>query len=45
MAGGNRVPIEAGNTTTMTDPRFLRRIEGAYKSLREGCGVGTEDVE
>ena len=27
------------------DPRFLRRIEQARKSLREGCGVRIEDVE
>ena len=26
------------------DPRFLRRIESARKSLREGCGVRLEDV-
>jgi prevent-host-death family protein len=27
------------------DPRFLRRIEQARKSLREGRGVRIEDVE
>jgi prevent-host-death family protein len=27
------------------DPRFLRRIEHARKSLREGRGVRIEDVE
>jgi prevent-host-death family protein len=27
------------------DPRFLRRIEQARKSLREGRGVKVEDVE
>ena len=27
------------------DPRFLRRIEQARKSLREGHGVKIEDVE
>jgi PHD/YefM family antitoxin component YafN of YafNO toxin-antitoxin module len=27
------------------DPRFLRRIESARKSLREGSGVRIEDVE
>jgi len=27
------------------DPRFLRRIERARKSLREGRGVRIEDVE
>ena len=27
------------------DPRFLRRIEEARKSLREGRGVKIEDVE
>jgi prevent-host-death family protein len=27
------------------DPRFLRRIEDARKSLREGCGVKIEDFE
>jgi prevent-host-death family protein len=27
------------------DPRFLRRIERARKSLREGRGVKIEDVE
>jgi prevent-host-death family protein len=27
------------------DPRFLRRIEQARKSLREGHGVRIEDVE
>jgi len=27
------------------DPRFLRRIEEARKSLREGRGVRIEDVE
>lgn len=27
------------------DPRFLRRIEGARKSLRERRGVRLEDVE
>jgi prevent-host-death family protein len=27
------------------DPRFLRRIERARKSLREGHGVKIEDVE
>ena len=45
MAGGDRVPMEIGVTTTMTDPRFLRRIEGACESLRAGCGVRIEDVE
>jgi hypothetical protein len=45
MAGGDRVPMEIGVTTTMTDPRFLCRIEGACESLREGCGVRIEDVE
>ena len=28
-----------------SDPRFLRRIEKARKSLREGRGVRIEDVE
>ena len=27
------------------DPRFLRRVEQARKSLREGRGVRIEDVE
>ena len=27
------------------DPRFLRRIEAARKSLREGRGVKLEDVD
>jgi prevent-host-death family protein len=27
------------------DPRFLRRIESARKSLREGRGVRIEDIE
>jgi hypothetical protein len=27
------------------DPRFLRRIEQSRRSLREGRGVGIEDVE
>jgi hypothetical protein len=27
------------------DPRFLRRIEQARKSLRDGRGVSIEDVE
>jgi prevent-host-death family protein len=27
------------------DPRFLRRIEQARKSLREGHGVTIEDIE
>ena len=27
------------------DPRFLRRIEQARRSLREGRGVQLEDVE
>jgi antitoxin (DNA-binding transcriptional repressor) of toxin-antitoxin stability system len=27
------------------DPRFLRRIEQARKSLREGRGIKIEDVE
>ena len=27
------------------DPRFLRRIEKARKNLREGHGVGIEDLE
>jgi prevent-host-death family protein len=27
------------------DPRFLRRIERARASLREGCGVRLEDIE
>jgi prevent-host-death family protein len=27
------------------DPRFLRRIENARKSLREGRGVRIEDIE
>jgi len=27
------------------DPRLLRRIEAARKSLREGRGVGLEDVK
>jgi prevent-host-death family protein len=27
------------------DPRFLRRVEQARKSLREGRGVRVEDVE
>ena len=27
------------------DPRFLRRIERARKSLREGSGVRIEDIE
>ncbi|MGH7046083.1 MAG: type II toxin-antitoxin system Phd/YefM family antitoxin [Stellaceae bacterium] len=27
------------------DPRFLRRIEQARKSLREGRGIRIEDVE
>jgi hypothetical protein len=37
--------MEIGVTTTMTDARFLRRIEGVCKSLREGCGVRIENVE
>jgi hypothetical protein len=37
--------MEVGVTTTMTDPRFLRRIERARNSLREGRGVRIEDVE
>ena len=36
MAGGNRAPMEIGITTTMTDRRFLRRIEDACESLGEG---------
>jgi prevent-host-death family protein len=28
-----------------SDPRFLRRVEQARKSLREGRGVRIEDVE
>jgi PHD/YefM family antitoxin component YafN of YafNO toxin-antitoxin module len=28
-----------------SDPRFLRRIERARKSLRRGRGVSIEDVE
>ncbi len=28
-----------------SDPRFLRRIEEARKSLREGRGAKIEDVE
>jgi prevent-host-death family protein len=28
-----------------SDPRFLRRIEQARKSLREGRGVRIEDIE
>jgi hypothetical protein len=27
------------------DPRFLRRIEGARKSLRAGRGIRLEDVK
>jgi prevent-host-death family protein len=27
------------------DPRFLRRIEAARKSLREGKGIRLEDIE
>ena len=27
------------------DPRFLRRVEGARKSLREGRGIRLEDVD
>ena len=27
------------------DPRFLRRVERARKSLRPGCGIRIEDVE
>ena len=27
------------------DPRFLRRIEQSRRSLREGRGVGIEDLE
>ena len=27
------------------DPRFVRCIERARKSLREGCGVRIEDIE
>jgi hypothetical protein len=27
------------------DPRFLRRVERARKSLREGRGVTIEDIE
>jgi hypothetical protein len=34
-----------GITMTMTDPRFLRRIEGARKSLREARGVRIEEFE
>jgi hypothetical protein len=37
--------MEIGVTTTMTDPRFLRRIESARKSLPKGCGVTIQDVE
>ena len=27
------------------DPRFLRRVQGARKSLREGRGVTFEDID